>query len=47
MEDEVRVMLIHGRKAGVMLRGETLESWEEGGKRGSRGRERWLYWSEI
>ena len=33
-EDEERVVLIHGKKAGVMLRGEALEKWVEGG--GSR-----------
>ena len=26
-EDEERVVLIHGKKAGVMLRGEALEKW--------------------
>ena len=30
-EDEERVVLIHGKKAGVMLRGEALEKWVEGG----------------
>ena len=32
-EDEERVVLIHGKKAGVMLRGEALEKWVEGGSR--------------
>ena len=31
-EDEERVVLIHGKKAGVMLRGEALEKWVEGGQ---------------
>ena len=31
-EDEKRVVLIHGKKAGVMLRGEALEKWVEGGQ---------------
>ena len=31
-EDEGRVVLIHGKKAGVMLRGEALEKWVEGGQ---------------
>ena len=31
-EDEERVVLIHGKKAGVMLRGEVLEKWVEGGQ---------------
>ena len=31
-EDEERVVLIHGKKAGVMLRGEELEKWVEGGQ---------------
>ena len=31
-EDEERVVLIHGKKAGVMLRGEALEMWVEGGQ---------------
>ena len=30
-EDEERVVLIHGKKAGVMLRGEALEKLVEGG----------------
>ena len=30
-EGEERVVLIHGKKAGVMLRGEALEKWVEGG----------------
>ena len=31
-EDEERVVLIHGKKAGVMLRGEALEKWVEWGQ---------------
>ena len=31
-EDEERVVLIHGNKAGVKLRGEALEKWVEGGQ---------------
>ena len=31
-EDEERVVLIHGKKAGVMLKGEALEKWVEGGQ---------------
>ena len=31
-EDEESVVLIHGKKAGVMLRGEALEKWVEGGQ---------------
>ena len=31
-EDKERVVLIHGKKAGVMLRGEALEKWVEGGQ---------------
>ena len=31
-EDEERVVLIHWKKAGVMLRGEALEKWVEGGQ---------------
>ena len=31
-EHEERVVLIHGKKAGVMLRGEALEKWVEGGQ---------------
>ena len=31
-EDEERVVLIHGKKAGVMLRGEAQEKWVEGGQ---------------
>ena len=30
-EDEERVVLIHGKKAGVILRGEALGKWVEGG----------------
>ena len=36
-EDEERVVLIHGKKAGVMLRGEALEKWVEGGSRSGLG----------
>ena len=31
-EDEERVVLIRGKKAGVMLRGEALGKWVEGGQ---------------
>ena len=37
-EDEERVVLIHGRKAGVMLRGEALEKWVKRGSRSGLGR---------
>ena len=30
-EGEERVVLIYGKKAGVMLRGEAIEKWVEGG----------------
>ena len=35
-EDVERVVLIHGKKAGVMLRGEALEKWVE------RGQQKWF-----
>ena len=31
-EDEETVVLIHGKKVGVILRGEALEKWVEGGQ---------------
>jgi len=36
-ENEQKVALVHGKKAGVLLRGEALKSWVEGGQR------RWFY----
>ena len=36
-EDEERVVLIHGKKAGVMLREEGLEKWVEGDSRSELG----------
>ena len=38
-ENEEKVVLIHGRKAGVMLRAEALEKWVEGETAEMIGRE--------
>ena len=36
-EDEHRVVMIHGKRSGVMLRGEAMEKWVD------EGQKRWMY----
>ena len=46
VEDEERVALVHGRKAGIMLRGAALEEWIEGDNRDGWEKELRRWWWE-